>query len=151
MKVRIGFVSNSSSSSFVLAYKRDVQEPFEDRIRWLLESVNTRLHDRSILVDDAQSNVGIALFQFADNRVGYRSRQSLLDQLDIYDEDEDGSMSDLDLKALDLIEKGYTVLTGGLPAGGDGGSKLTNYICDHKKDYFIEDDDLILNIGDRDR
>jgi hypothetical protein len=155
LKIRTGFVSNSSSSSFIIAYNpKKFSKDYVNRSTDLIMAINRVYRQKNVdyMNENPESsyhaNVGVMMFQEMDNIHGYRSVQSVLDQLMIEDENSD-DIGELNQKAIDYSKKGMHLLFGTIPARGDGGSALSNTVYDNPEKFEIETKDLIVKIGEK--
>jgi methionine salvage enolase-phosphatase E1 len=124
MKTRNGFVSNLSSSSFIIAYKdkADVRKKLEDIFKLpkghILESFTERIAESIIhLIDEDKEFKDIKEYNKYIETGGY----------------EDGELQE-------LLEKGYSVASGDFVS--DSENALEVYLCDTDLNY--EDKDFIF-------
>jgi hypothetical protein len=153
MKVRMGFVSNSSSSSFLIAYNPKAYDgDMITRTKKLIKDINNYYKTNNIDYTNPSkdknyhSNIGKMLFQELDNYHGFRSKQSVIDYLEL--EDDDSEYDIIEKLAIEYAENGYYLLFGEIPCRGSGGSVLSNQVNEDVKKYSFKSDDLILKIGE---
>jgi hypothetical protein len=136
MKIRNGFVSNSSSSSFVIAVKDQNKS-----IEFLDETIADRIlkeipKDEVVFNNKMVGNPHIG-WDFIEGREKWcRSHQSFLDEL------EDDIWTGLEKYAERLACDGWSVAIGSMPGNGDGGSASQNYF--YHNHVEIHDDDIIV-------
>jgi hypothetical protein len=150
MKIRNGFVSNSSSSSFFIAYRPEhYKKDIYLKVPSLIKDINEYLEKKGIKYksknedNNWHDSSGAVFLQESDTYVGFRSYQSVLDHLELNTKEE---ADDFGLRALKFAEEGWHILIGQLPHDGDGGSELSNYMSKNPDFYFIKTDNLITQI-----
>ena len=123
MKIRTGFVSNSSSSSFLIAYKGELKLQLDKALKLSLPE-NYPLPEIANLADVFMDNVDTVYktFNDYDKKCGY------------YDSDE----TEISIKG--YFDQGFTVATGGF--SDDYGQSLTSFLCGLDIDY--KSDNLII-------
>lgn len=123
MKVRNGFVSNSSSSSFIVAYKNSFKEDFKNEMKNL---------ESSIFVDIIQ-DIGDCLSRNIEGNFETHKEFFKSDYGDIeyypYD------------KVEELLNKGYKIGIGSISDQCDY-DKIDNYLC-HKSIQYHSDNLVI--------
>lgn len=120
MKNRIGYVSNSSSSSFILAFKKEVSpEHLADIFKTsneYLEGISKYLAE--VIMDNAEEITCIEKI-LSDNYA-----------------DSVESLSEPTQKAIQLLEKEkYKVFYGYIPSYGEGGNPLEHFLSGKKIEH----------------
>jgi hypothetical protein len=118
MKIRNGFVSNSSSSSFIIAYKGDLKEELDKALK-LPVPENYPLKD--LVID-----LAAVFFKNVDETFN-----------DVASYEEERYKADKEVK--ELFEKGFTIATGGFP---DDMNPTCSYLCNQNIEY--ESDTLLI-------
>ena len=126
MKTRYGFVSNSSSSSFIIAFKGD-----ENAMRNKLRSI-FGVHQSKNYPIKSMSSMGDVVADHVDDSIN-----TLKEWDDLY-RDLDNPMEE-HIRFIQHLKEGWKVYYGGFPDIGDELSKL---LCDSDIDY--EDDEIII-------
>jgi hypothetical protein len=131
MKIRTGFVSNSSSSSFIIAFKGDVKQ-----LKVRLDEV-FKLPD-SYPLKELVGDVSKTIIKSLEEE--YQSGIKSMDDFLSYQSEEYGNdINDIDKEQLDLIQKGFTLFPGSF-SSEEWGIEAT--LCKTKIDYVS--DDLII-------
>jgi hypothetical protein len=118
MKIRNGFVSNSSSSSFVIAYKGDLKEELDKALK-LPVPENYPLKD--LVID-----LAAVFFKNVDETFN-----------DVASYEKERYKTDKEVKK--LFEKGFTIATGGF---SDDTNSTCSYLCD--QNIYYESDTLVI-------
>jgi len=160
MKSRLGWVSNSSSTSFVIGVTEAdyVHRRWsEDSVyKYVVKKIDEEFPDfpkyKPYPDEEYEMTLGRAFF-YGENDLGWkRSVESVLDSIDcesieeLKEEMEADPNTDFDTywKALELVQSGFRVYIGYMPHNGDGGNELTNRAVTSRKDLKIEKDDFVL-------
>ena len=134
MKIRAGFVSNSSSSSFVMASTLK-----GDALREKLEKVfglNYDLSGKPYPIKAFDLNIGKHIYKTLDD--GISTKEEYLKE--IYSTEEKARQSEDYSKNLDFIENGFTIYMGGFSDEGYG--DLDQFLC--KSEISYEDSELYI-------
>jgi hypothetical protein len=129
MKIRQGFVTNSSSTSFIISLKGEfTEENFSnslglDKVPWL-----NRMLD--------------GLYDLVDSK-----KEDIFDLMKEENEDLDSFLSSFDRKTgrqiKKLLAENRTVYIGTLEDEGCGAEELESFFCRHS--FFAENDDIYFN------
>ena len=119
MKIRTGFVSNSSSSSFIVAYKGKLKEEVEEAFK-LPE--------------------GHPLKKFSVSSEFSNSIRETFTNLSEYIEYVKEERDDENEEIVSLLSKGYTVATGYF--SDDSGNSIETFLCEADIDY--ESENLVI-------
>jgi hypothetical protein len=131
MKIRQGFVSNSSSSSFIIAFKGDAKQ-----LKARLDEV-FKLPDTYPLKESV-GDVSKTIINCIDSE--YDSGIKSMDDFLSYQSDEYGNdIEDIDKEQMDLIQKGFTLFPGSF-SSEEWGIEAT--LCETEINFIS--DDLII-------
>lgn len=135
MKVRNGFVTNSSSSNFVIAYKSDSSVPikaFPKMVKYILESTGEyhQTEKAEIIknIDDYNN-------YFLD-RYGYGEDQAIEDIVQ-----EDNRMQEIYDSAIDYLNAGYIIAAKRVDNWDEDISGLIREMNDKDNFIILEDDE----------
>jgi len=161
MKCRSGWVSNSSSCSFVIGMRTAVLDQ-GDLSKLACERIDSAFPDFPKHVWGEVEFAGRPwtetlghTFFLGENNGGWkRSLDSVLDELDLSDEGElealmaehPGPDVEFDCwrRAVDLAKEGFRVYLGSMPHSGDGGTNLQHRAYENRRDLRIDDPDFVL-------
>lgn len=118
MKTRHGFVSNSSSSSFIVGVKNG-----ETKITIPIEVDLSKYHSKIIKTKDELDDYFIDYY-------GYKTLKELLEN--------DNCVLELYNKSLDILNKGETVIAGDFASDGD---PLEAFLCENG---FTESENITI-------
>ncbi|MCL2283260.1 MAG: hypothetical protein FWC26_08085 [Fibromonadales bacterium] len=135
MKIRTGFVSNSSSGSFVLASTLS-----GDALRDKLEKVFGFTPNVSPYpIKELTLDIGKRIYEFLnDDGVSMSTKEEYLKKINCTEEE--ARKSKHHSNALDILEKGFTIYSSGFISHGDSIDQLIG-----ESAVFYEDSELRIN------
>lgn len=161
MKSRLGFVSNSSSSSFLIAVKC----PYDKKDALVKRRLKEMVYQNHLIIrdcdDDTKStvreNAWIRPFLMDEDCYEeyrwFRAPISILDYFGFETEDEvlkdcDCQEGRVEKKALELSKDGWIVSMGRMRDGGEGGSDESSFIRSHMSSFEIRKPDFVMSFGE---
>jgi hypothetical protein len=129
MKIRTGFVSNSSSSSFIVAFKGNLDEVLEKAFHVEISMYHPLCHVITDMVETIKASV------YKEDI--YNSLEEYLKELECEDV---GNLGYHEKEIAALLQKGYKVGSGGFEDDYEG--SITSYLCN--QDFDFESDDLVF-------
>jgi hypothetical protein len=152
MKTRAGWVSNSSSTSFVIGLKLDpwtYEEAYASsrkRIDEAFPDFPSEVHE--FAGESYVQTIGHTFFEYENPDGWIRCEASLLDAIEMesFDEIEDDGSDESDtwLKARELLKEGYRVYLSRMPHDGEGGSRLAHEVWEARRALKVDGDDFVL-------
>ena len=133
MKVRTGFVSNSSSSSFVICHKSNI-----DIKKYMLEKFT--IPDTNIFAPVITDAINCTYDCIEKT---FKSKQEVLDKYG-YDESDDINPNSDIQRTLDAIDKGMVVQYGSFCSDSES---IETLLCDIRLNY-VSDDFIFIHEGD---
>ena len=135
MKVRNGFVTNSSSSNFVIAYKSDSSVPikaFPKMVKYILESTG-KYHqtEKAEIIRNIDS-----YNEYFLDRYGYSNDQTIQDIIN-----EDNRLQGIYDSAIDYLNAGYIIVAKRVDNWDENISGLIREMNDDYNFIILEDDE----------
>ena len=135
MKVRNGFVTNSSSSNFVIAYKSDSSVPikaFPKMVKYILESTGEyHQTEKAEIIRNIDS-----YNEYFLDRYGYNNDQTIQDIIN-----EDSRLQEIYDSAIDYLNAGYAIAIKRVDNWDEDISGLIREMNDKDNFIILEDDE----------
>lgn len=135
MKVRNGFVTNSSSSNFVIAYKSDSSVPikaFPKMVKYILESTGEyHQTEKAEIIRNIDS-----YNEYFLDRYGYSNDQTIQDIIN-----EDSRLQEIYDSAIDYLNAGYVIAVKRVDNWDEDISGLIREMNDKDNFIILEDDE----------
>lgn len=135
MKVRNGFVTNSSSSNFVIAYKSDSSVPikaFPKMVKYILESTGEyHQTEKAEIIRNIDS-----YNEYFLDRYGYSNDQTIQDIIN-----EDSRLQEIYDSAIDYLNAGYVIAVKRIDNWDEDISGLIREMNDKDNFIILEDDE----------
>ena len=135
MKVRNGFVSNSSSSSFVIHFKGT-----EKQLKEKLTKIFDNPMPENYPIRFPTKGIGQTVFDYIGEEK-YHRLTKVKDYLEECGVEDESECSEDQLKAINCIKNGGKIYYGGFP--DDTGDDLPSFLCN--ADLHYEDEEIYIH------